>query len=87
MLGILNPNTQALALRPFIKEAGRSAALMGSIQMIAGVLTSGLVSFLHGDDTPTMAIAMLVCTSISLVLLLISRFGNIAEANPELQKA
>ncbi|HCX22859.1 MAG: Bcr/CflA family drug resistance efflux transporter [Flammeovirgaceae bacterium] len=87
MLGILNPNTQALALRPFIKEAGRSAALMGSIQMIAGVLTSGLVSFLHGGDTPTMAIAMLVCTSISLILLLISRFGNIAEANPELQKA
>lgn len=85
MLGILNPNTQALALRPFVREAGRSAALMGSIQMIAGVLTSGLISYLHGDSTPTMAIAMVSCTLISLILLIVSRYSPAIE--PELQKA
>ncbi len=86
MLGILNPNTQALALRPFTKEAGRSAALMGSIQMVAGVLTSGLISFLDRGEVPVMAIAMLVCTVISLSLLLISRFGSFAEPNTEYQQ-
>lgn len=85
MLGILNPNTQALALRPFVKEAGRSAALMGSIQMIAGVLTSGMISALHGNSTPTMAMAMVACTLISLILLVVSKYSQVTDSNPELQ--
>lgn len=46
-LGFINPNTTAMALKPFTAAAGRASAVSGSLQMIAGVLASWLVSFLH----------------------------------------
>ena len=68
-LGFINPNTTALALKPFTVAAGRASAVLGSLQMIAGVLASGLVSFLHNGSLTIMPAVMFGCTAITLFLL------------------
>lgn len=82
MLGILNPNTQAMALVPFIRAAGRSAALLGSLQMGAGVIASWMVSFLSNGERPAMAIVMLSCATLSLIMLWI---GTSVEINRKVE--
>ena len=61
LLGVLNPNTVALALSPFSNEAGRASALMGSIQMGISACVSAIVSSLLSDT----ALPMLVCMGCS----------------------
>ncbi|MEI6948411.1 multidrug effflux MFS transporter [Paraflavisolibacter sp. H34] len=70
-LGFINPNTTALALKPFTAAAGRASALLGSLQMVAGVLASWLVSFLHNGTVVTMPAVMFGCAVCTLVLLLV----------------
>lgn len=50
-LGFLNPNTTALALESFKKNAGTASAMLGSLQMVFGASASALVSIFH-DGTP-----------------------------------
>jgi DHA1 family bicyclomycin/chloramphenicol resistance-like MFS transporter len=69
-VGIINPNTTALALEPFTAAAGRAAAVLGSLQMIAGVLASWLVSALDNGTTVIMPAVMFGCTVLPLLLLL-----------------
>jgi DHA1 family bicyclomycin/chloramphenicol resistance-like MFS transporter len=69
-LGFINPNTTALALRPFTTAAGRASAVLGSIQMIAGVVASWLVSFLFNGTAVIMAGVMFGCTALTILLLL-----------------
>jgi DHA1 family bicyclomycin/chloramphenicol resistance-like MFS transporter len=54
-IGFLSPNTTALAIEPFSKNAGAASALMGSAQMAAGALASALVSALHTGTAVPMA--------------------------------
>jgi DHA1 family bicyclomycin/chloramphenicol resistance-like MFS transporter len=74
LLGILNPNTQALALMPFGKQAGRSSALLGGIQMGVGVFVSWLVSYLHSSPIPAMAFGMLLCVFVSFAILISAKY-------------
>jgi len=69
-LGLINPNATALALRPFTLQAGRASAILGSLQMIAGVIASWLVSFFNNGTLITMPAVMFGCTAITLVLLI-----------------
>lgn len=45
--GFIFPNASALALSPFSQNAGSASALMGFLQMVLAVCSSGLVSLLH----------------------------------------
>lgn len=70
LLGFINPNTTALALKPFISEAGRASAILGSLQMIAGVIASWMVSFFNNGTLIIMPAVMFGCTVITLGLLI-----------------
>jgi MFS transporter, DHA1 family, multidrug resistance protein len=67
--GFVMSNAVALALEPFSRNAGSASALIGSLQMMAGAVASGLVSFLHNGTLFPMAGMMAGCTAISLLLL------------------
>jgi len=70
-LGILNPNTVALAMSPFSKNAGSASALMGSIQMAISALVSALVSSTSNGSVLPMVIGMSVCACIGLVVVVL----------------
>lgn len=69
LLGIVNPNTMALALSPFESNAGSASALMGSIQMIVSAIISGFVS--SGGSALSMVSGMLVCSLSGLFIVII----------------
>ena len=84
-LGFLNPNTTALALRPFTAAAGRASAVLGSVQMIAGVIASWTVNFFFNGTTVVMAAVMFACTALTLILLQV--FAPRPQTKPDLQTA
>lgn len=67
--GFAFPNTSALSLAPFEKNAGTASALMGALQLGIGALITALVSMLS-DDTPLpMTGIMFLCAVASLAIL------------------
>ncbi|WP_207423056.1 multidrug effflux MFS transporter [Desertivirga brevis] len=73
-VGFINPNTTALALKEFQAATGRASAVLGSLQMIAGVIASGLISLLHNGSLVIMPMVMFGCTVMTLFLLWRSKF-------------
>lgn len=71
--GFTFPNTSALSLAPFSKNAGSASALLGSIQMGIGAFTSAMVSYLNNGTAVPMAVVM-ACCAFSAFLILI--FGG-----------
>jgi MFS transporter, DHA1 family, multidrug resistance protein len=71
--GFSFPNSSALALTPFHKNAGTASALMGSIQMALGALASVLVSILSNHTALPMTGVMAFCAITSLGVLLMGR--------------
>jgi len=69
--GFVFPNTSALALSPFSKQAGSASALLGSLQMACGALSSALVSYFHNETAIPMAVVMAACASLSLIIVLL----------------
>lgn len=80
--GFVFPNTSALALSPFNKLAGSASALLGSLQMACGALTSGLVSYFHNGTTIPMAAVMAGCACLSMFILSVS-FRRPAGSRPD----
>ena len=72
-MGFLVPNATAVALEPFKRYAGSASALLGSLQMIAGAIASGLVSYLHDGSALPMTALMASCSVVVLGALLIHR--------------
>ncbi|MBD1392707.1 multidrug effflux MFS transporter [Mucilaginibacter glaciei] len=77
-VGILSPNTSALALAPFEKNAGTASALLGAFQMCIGSAVSVGVSLFPGQSAVPMAAIMLVSAGLSLVVLFLGK-GNIKQ--------
>lgn len=71
--GFTFPNSSALSLAPFTKNAGSASALMGAIQLGIGAFSSALVSFLHNETALPMAEVMACCALISFIVLLLGR--------------
>lgn len=71
--GFTFPNTSALALAPFSKNAGSASALMGSIQMACGALTSFCVSLLSNHTALPMAGVMACCSITSFSILMVGK--------------
>ncbi len=67
-LGFLSPNTTAIAMEPFTRNAGTASALMGSMQMTAGALGSALVSSYHDGTVMPMGAVLLGSAWVSVVL-------------------
>ena len=67
--GFVFPNTSALALGPFSTLAGSASALLGSLQMACGALSSGMVSYFHNGTTIPMAAVMAGCASLAMLIL------------------
>ncbi|MGI4762474.1 MAG: multidrug effflux MFS transporter [Janthinobacterium lividum] len=72
-LGFTNPNTSALSLAPFTRNAGSASALMGAIQMGVGALASVGVSLFNGHSAIPMVAIMAAASLLALVVLLAGR--------------
>ena len=71
--GFTFPNSAALSMAPFTREAGSASALMGAIQMGLGALAAALVGLLNAQTAVPMAAVMAICTAAGLMVLLISK--------------
>lgn len=69
--GFVFPNTSALSMAPFNKNAGTASALMGGIQLIFGALASVVVSALSNHTPMPMTGVMAFCSLTSLIILLV----------------
>lgn len=72
-LGLVNPNTAALTLAPFTRNAGSASALMGALQMGTGALASVGVSMWKVHSVIPMAAIMAVSAVLALGILLTGR--------------
>ncbi len=71
--GFTFPNSAALSMAPFSKEAGSASALMGAIQMGLGSLASTFVGLLNAQNPIPMISIMAGCTLVGLLFLFIGR--------------
>jgi DHA1 family bicyclomycin/chloramphenicol resistance-like MFS transporter len=72
-LGFCNPNTTALSLAPFVKNAGSASAVMGAVQMGLGALASVAVGIFVTDSIFPVT---LIFIGSSFLALLILHFGK-----------
>ncbi len=72
-LGFTSPNTSALSLAPFTRNAGSASALMGAIQMGMGALASVGVSLFNSHTAIPMAVIMAATSLLALLMLLAGR--------------
>ncbi|MBL0744223.1 multidrug effflux MFS transporter [Chryseolinea lacunae] len=71
--GFSFPNSAALSMAPFTKEAGSASALMGAIQMGLGALAAASVGALNAQSAMPMTGVMAVCALLGLVILIFGR--------------
>ncbi|HSC36802.1 MAG TPA: hypothetical protein VLD19_02985, partial [Chitinophagaceae bacterium] len=69
--GFIFPNSSALSLAPFTRNAGSASALLGALQMAIGAFTSAMVSFLNDHTARPMTGVMSCCAFSSFCILLI----------------
>jgi DHA1 family bicyclomycin/chloramphenicol resistance-like MFS transporter len=72
-LGCTNPNTAALSLAPFEKNAGTASAMMGALQMGIGALASVPISLVNTHTTTPLAMTMAATAVLALLILLVGR--------------
>jgi DHA1 family bicyclomycin/chloramphenicol resistance-like MFS transporter len=68
-VGIANPNTAALTLAPFAKNAGTASSLMGAIQMGLGSMISVFISLFEKPSVTPLAIAFVASSVFSMLVL------------------
>jgi DHA1 family bicyclomycin/chloramphenicol resistance-like MFS transporter len=68
--GFIFPNSSALSMAPFSRNAGSASAMMGTIQMSIGALTSALVSYFSDHTALPMTGMMLACSAASFCILM-----------------
>ncbi len=68
--GFIFPNSSALSLAPFTKNAGSASALLGSIQLGIGTLSSAMVSVLNDHTALPMAEVMAISTLTAFIVLI-----------------
>ncbi len=69
-LGILVPNSTAMALAPFSENAGSASALIGFLQMVCGAILSAVVSALHDETLFPMVGGMATAGIVAFVIIL-----------------
>jgi DHA1 family bicyclomycin/chloramphenicol resistance-like MFS transporter len=71
--GFAFPNSSALSLAPFSRNAGTASALMGAIQLGLGAISTALVSMFNNNTAMPMAAVMCVCAITSFIVLISGR--------------
>ena len=71
--GLISPNSGALALAPFSKNAGSAAALMGFVQMGIGAISSSLIGIFEISEVITVVMLMAGLALAGLLILLVGR--------------
>ena len=71
--GFTFPNSSALSIAPFSKNAGTASALMGTIQLGIGAFTAALVSLLNNKTAVPMTSVMCISAIASFSFLLLGR--------------
>ena len=69
-VGICYPNTAALSLAPFTKNAGAASALLGAFQMAIGSLASVGITLIKSHSPLPMAGVMAASATVALLILL-----------------
>jgi DHA1 family bicyclomycin/chloramphenicol resistance-like MFS transporter len=69
--GFTFPNSAALSMAPFSKEAGSASALMGALQMGLGALASAAVGLFSAQTALPMTGIMATCTTVGFAILLV----------------
>jgi DHA1 family bicyclomycin/chloramphenicol resistance-like MFS transporter len=72
-IGLTNPNTSALCMAPFAKNAGVASALLGTMQLGLGAAASFAISVFNSHSAMPMAAIMAISSIIALSVLLIGR--------------
>ncbi|HLT08587.1 MAG TPA: Bcr/CflA family multidrug efflux MFS transporter [Cyclobacteriaceae bacterium] len=72
--GLNSPNTAALSLEPFSKNAGSASAMMGSVRMAMGGLASAMVSIFHTGTALPMVMMMAACAVVGALILNTEKF-------------
>jgi len=67
-VGLVLPNATAAAMAPFSQGAGRASAVMGTLQMILGAVTTIVVSAIADGTARPMGGTMAVCAVAALIL-------------------
>lgn len=83
--GILNPNTTAMALTPFTKNAGVASALIGALRMLSGVFASMAIALFHNETHLPMVLFIIGCSLAICLLLFTQRVLNKREAKKGLE--
>jgi DHA1 family bicyclomycin/chloramphenicol resistance-like MFS transporter len=74
--GLSVPNSAAISLAPFSKDAGSAAAMMGFMRMAFGGIISALVSIFHNGSAIPMVILMAACIFIAGIVLIKYYYSN-----------
>lgn len=67
--GFIFPNSAALAMVPFTRQAGTASALLGALQMVCGAVASSLVGLLFTGTALPMVAIMLFFSALGLATL------------------
>jgi DHA1 family bicyclomycin/chloramphenicol resistance-like MFS transporter len=83
-IGLINPNTAALSMAPFAKNAGVASALLGTMQLGLGAAASFGISVLSGHSATPLAAIMTISSIIALCILFIGKRNIVhkIEADP-----
>lgn len=83
--GLNGPNTAALSMAPFSKNAGSASALLGSIRMAFGGIASACVSFFHDGTSLPMVSVMAVSVIFGFIALKLDQNinGTISKVHKE----
>jgi DHA1 family bicyclomycin/chloramphenicol resistance-like MFS transporter len=74
--GFTFPNSAALSMAPFERDAGSASALMGAMQMGFGALAAAAIGLFKATNAVPMAAVMAACALIALVILVFGRKKN-----------
>lgn len=83
-LGFINPNTMALSLMPFVRNAGMASALNGSLRMLSGAIASGLIGLFHNGTIVPM---FLIMTTFAILVFVLVIWANQNQRNNALATA
>lgn len=71
--GFVYPNTSALSIAPFSRNAGTASALMGAVQLGIGAISSSLVATFTKTSAFPMGFAIFLCGFTSFMILFFGR--------------
>lgn len=71
--GFSFPNSSALSMAPFTREAGSASALLGALQMALGAFASAAVGFFNNGTAVPLAAVIWACAVLALMVLFLGR--------------